>query len=256
VPVSALGPAALADGRTRGAAGRAVADGEGRVADLVTRLSARTGEHVAIRARGGLAAPAAGVVVRPQRADAATGTIGVLVALDGPAAALAADRPAGGDARGGQRAAVGGAGRHPAAVHGREARGTAGAGADERQAGGGRREDGRGAAAQVHRRVVLLRQPFIIDPDQTVEQALAGASRRGGAVRVRAFVRYASAIRCRRELLSPDSSAVRISTRGATIHTVWGGIGPPLLLLHGSPQTHCDVAQGRAPPRRVVHGRA
>jgi haloacetate dehalogenase len=29
-----------------------------------------------------------------------------------------------------------------------------------------------------------------------------------------------------------------IATRGATIHTVWGGSGPPLLLLHGSPQTH------------------
>ena len=29
-----------------------------------------------------------------------------------------------------------------------------------------------------------------------------------------------------------------IPTRGATIHTVWGGSGPPLLLLHGSPQTH------------------
>ena len=29
-----------------------------------------------------------------------------------------------------------------------------------------------------------------------------------------------------------------IETRGATIHTVWGGSGPPLLLLHGSPQTH------------------
>ena len=29
-----------------------------------------------------------------------------------------------------------------------------------------------------------------------------------------------------------------IETAGATIHTVWGGSGPPLLLLHGSPQTH------------------
>ena len=29
-----------------------------------------------------------------------------------------------------------------------------------------------------------------------------------------------------------------IATRGATIHTVCGGSGPPLLLLHGSPQTH------------------
>ena len=37
--------------------------------------------------------------------------------------------------------------------------------------------------------VVLLRQPFIIDPDQTVAQALASASTEG-AVRVRGFVRY------------------------------------------------------------------
>ena len=29
-----------------------------------------------------------------------------------------------------------------------------------------------------------------------------------------------------------------IPTSGAEIHTVWGGSGPPLLLLHGSPQTH------------------
>jgi haloacetate dehalogenase len=29
-----------------------------------------------------------------------------------------------------------------------------------------------------------------------------------------------------------------IATDGASIHTVWGGSGPPLLLLHGSPQTH------------------
>ena len=29
-----------------------------------------------------------------------------------------------------------------------------------------------------------------------------------------------------------------IPTTGAAIHTVWGGNGPPLLLLHGSPQTH------------------
>jgi elongation factor Ts len=37
--------------------------------------------------------------------------------------------------------------------------------------------------------VVLLRQPFILDPDRTVEQALAEASA-GEPVTVRAFVRY------------------------------------------------------------------
>ncbi len=29
-----------------------------------------------------------------------------------------------------------------------------------------------------------------------------------------------------------------VKTSGATIHAVVGGSGPPLLLLHGSPQTH------------------
>jgi translation elongation factor EF-Ts len=36
---------------------------------------------------------------------------------------------------------------------------------------------------------VLLRQPFILDPDPTVEQALTGASPDGPVV-VRGFVRY------------------------------------------------------------------
>ena len=37
--------------------------------------------------------------------------------------------------------------------------------------------------------VVLLRQPFVIDPDRTVEDILAAASA-DATVRVRAFVRY------------------------------------------------------------------
>jgi haloacetate dehalogenase len=36
----------------------------------------------------------------------------------------------------------------------------------------------------------------------------------------------------------PGFERRRIETDGATIHTVWGGSGPPLLLLHGSPETH------------------
>jgi haloacetate dehalogenase len=36
----------------------------------------------------------------------------------------------------------------------------------------------------------------------------------------------------------PGFTSQRIETAGATIHTVWGGQGPPLLLLHGSPETH------------------
>ena len=36
----------------------------------------------------------------------------------------------------------------------------------------------------------------------------------------------------------PGFARRAIATDGASIHTVWGGSGPPLLLLHGSPQTH------------------
>jgi haloacetate dehalogenase len=37
----------------------------------------------------------------------------------------------------------------------------------------------------------------------------------------------------------PGFSYRRIDTRGATINLASGGSGPPLLLLHGYPQTHC-----------------
>ena len=40
--------------------------------------------------------------------------------------------------------------------------------------------------------------------------------------------------------LFPGFVARRIQTSGATIHTVVGGSGPPLLLLHGYPQTHVE----------------
>src|ERR1700704_5452755 len=38
--------------------------------------------------------------------------------------------------------------------------------------------------------------------------------------------------------LFPEFVARRIRTQGAEIHCVIGGSGPPLLLLHGYPQTH------------------
>jgi haloacetate dehalogenase len=40
--------------------------------------------------------------------------------------------------------------------------------------------------------------------------------------------------------LFPGFTARRIQTSGATIHTLVGGSGPPLLLLHGYPQTHVE----------------
>src|SRR5512138_1791443 len=90
--VSALAPLALAtDGTVDALEAAPSPDGDGRVADVITRLSARTGEHVTIRRMQVLASPD-GVVASyvHNAADAATGTIGVLVALEGPAVVTAA----------------------------------------------------------------------------------------------------------------------------------------------------------------------
>ena len=38
--------------------------------------------------------------------------------------------------------------------------------------------------------------------------------------------------------LFPGFKASKVQTSGATIHVVSGGQGPPLLLLHGAPQSH------------------
>jgi len=40
--------------------------------------------------------------------------------------------------------------------------------------------------------------------------------------------------------LFPGFTARRIQTSGASIHTLVGGSGPPLLLIHGYPQTHVE----------------
>jgi haloacetate dehalogenase len=55
--------------------------------------------------------------------------------------------------------------------------------------------------------------------------------------------------------LFPGFKPMRINTSGATIHAVVGGSGPPLLLLHGYPQTHVmwhKVAPGLAERFTVV----
>ena len=38
--------------------------------------------------------------------------------------------------------------------------------------------------------------------------------------------------------LFPGFQVSKVQTSGATIHVVSGGQGPPLLLLHGAPQSH------------------
>ena len=40
--------------------------------------------------------------------------------------------------------------------------------------------------------------------------------------------------------LFPGFTARRVQTSGAVIHTLVGGSGPPLLLIHGHPQTHVE----------------
>ena len=191
--VSALGPVALAAGGELDLmASAASPDGDGRVADLVTRLSARTGERVTMRRAAAIEAP--GGVVSPyvhNAAGAAVGTIGVLVALEGPAAATAAigrqvamhvaasapqwiapddvPAPVVAEKRAELLAQAQTSGKPPAVVE--------------------KMVEGR--VRKFVDEVVLLRQPFVIDPDRTVEQALAAASADAGAsIRVRAFVRY------------------------------------------------------------------
>jgi hypothetical protein len=39
-------------------------------------------------------------------------------------------------------------------------------------------------------------------------------------------------------LLFPDFARVQLEVSGTTINAVYGGAGPPVLLLHGCPQTH------------------
>ena len=39
-------------------------------------------------------------------------------------------------------------------------------------------------------------------------------------------------------MLFPEFLRKKFKTSGATIHAVWGGKGPPVLLLHGYPETH------------------
>ena len=185
--VTALGPLALATGGDLDALMAAASpDGDGRVADLITRLSARTGEHVSIR-RTHVLASAGGVVVSyiHNATEAGPGTIGALVALEGSAEGLSAigrqvamhvaasaprwvavaDIPAAvlNETRAELLAQAETSGKLPAVVE--------------------KMVDGR--LRKFSDEVALLRQPFIIDPERTVEQVLADVS-----VGVRGFVRY------------------------------------------------------------------
>ena len=192
--VASLGPAALAVGGNLAALlATPSPNGEGSVSDLVTRLTARTGERIAIRRCAVLEASSEGLLSPYVHGAVApgVGVIGVLVALDGAGAAGGADL--------GRRVAM-----HVAASEPRwlsEADIPPAIRAEKRaellaQARTTGKPDAfvermvEGRLRKFADEVVLLRQPFIMNPDETVEQALAAASTSGGTVGVEAFVRY------------------------------------------------------------------
>jgi elongation factor Ts len=191
--VAGLGPAALASGgRLETLVVSRSPDGEGQVADLVTRLSAKTGEHVTVRRTAAIEEPGAVVSAYVHNAAGAAtiGTIGVLVAFEGvaPGASI------------GRQVAMHVAASAPhwiapddvpaAVIAGKRAELLAQAETSGKPAAVVEKMV-EGRLRKFVDEVVLLRQPFIIDPERTVEEALAEASAGGATpVRVRAFVRY------------------------------------------------------------------
>jgi elongation factor Ts len=183
--VSSLGAVALAaPGDREALLASPSPDGDGRVADLVTRLSARTGERVAIRRTATIEASSGALVSYVHGAVApGVGVIGVLVAFDGPAASDI-----------GRQVAMHVAASEPTWIA--EADIPSAVLAEKRAELLAQARTTGKAAAVVERivegrlrkfvaDVVLLQQPFIVNPDETVEQALARAS-----VGVTAFLRY------------------------------------------------------------------
>jgi elongation factor Ts len=190
--VAGLAPVALASGgRLETLIASPSPDGEGQVADLVARLSAKTGERVTVRRTAAIEEP--GAVVSPyvhNAAGAAIGTIGVLVSLEGMTP----------DASIGRQVAmhVAASAPHwiapddvPAAVIAQKRAELLAQAKTSGKPAAVVEKMVEGRLRKFVDDVVLLRQPFIIDPERTVEQALAEASADGATpVRVRAFVRY------------------------------------------------------------------
>jgi elongation factor Ts len=191
--VASLAPLALAVAGERAALLAAPAPGgEGSVADLVTRLSARTGERVSIR-RTTLIDAGAGTLASYVHGAVApgVGVIGVLVALESRATGAAL-------ADAGRRIAMHVAASEPTWVS--EADIPAAVLVEKRSELQAQAHTTGKPAGVVERmvegrlrkfvgEVVLLEQPFIMNPDETVEQALAAAAA-GTPVRVRGFVRF------------------------------------------------------------------
>ena len=194
--VASLGPATLASGGTLAALHAAPSpDGDGQVSDLVTRLTVRTGERVAIRRCALIEAPSPGRLATYMHGAVApgVGAIGVLVALESPAPADAladigrriAMHVAASEPRWVSEAAI-----PPAVLEEKRAELLAQARTTGKPEGVvARMVEGR--LRKFVDEVVLVRQFIIVKPDETVEQALAAASADAGApIHVRGFVRY------------------------------------------------------------------
>ncbi len=73
---------------------------------------------------------------------------------------------------------------------------------------------------------------------QTGSALVATAVATGGRNRTLAAGAQASAAASGSSPFFPGFTVSKVKTSGAEIHVVKGGQGPPLLLLHGAPQTH------------------
>lgn len=172
----------------------AAPDGDGRVADTISRLSARTGERIALRRSAVVSAPRGAVSSYVHNAVASgVGSIAVLVALESSAAA----------------AALGGIG-HALAMHIAASaplwvslEHVPHAVVDEKRAelDEQARRSGKppaivekmidGRLRKFYDEVVLDRQAFVVNPEQTVAQALQWAEQSlGASIRVPAFARF------------------------------------------------------------------
>ena len=87
--------------------------------------------------------------------------------------------------------------------------------------------------AKMHRRNFLQGSFAVLAAGQGASLLAASAQQAGQAGRPQQTPDSAT-----RANLFPGFRPMNISTSGATIHAVVGGSGPPLLLLHGYPQTH------------------
>jgi elongation factor Ts len=168
--------------------------GGGNVADLIVRLTARTGEHVTLR-RCAFLSVAGGVVASYVHGAAAPGAgrIGVLVALESPDGVESLPEI-------GHTVAMHIAASSPLWVSRQDI--PAETVAEKRAALTEQaKKTGKPAAIvekmvegrmrKFHEEVVLGLQPFVLNPDQRVEQALEEAERSAGArIAVKAFVRF------------------------------------------------------------------